>query len=457
MVANARIRLLTIAAAGLTLITAPAAGGGASPAAVRTASRSISFEENGGQADSRIRFLARGRGRTLLFARDEVVFGRRSGPDATKAASLRLRFPGGRPDADIAGVDALPGQTYYSPAGSRRPLIGHPTFRRVKYSGVYPGIDVVYYGNEDQLEFDLVIAPGADPSVASLSLDGATDLAVAPSGDLTFHLGDDPVTLRRPTVYQEGEGGRCEVRAAYVLEGPNRVAFSLGAYDRSKRLVVDPVFVFNTAGEDVIRGVEVNAAGEIFVLGETTDSSAFVWDHVETGSQPTQCYLAKMDPTGATPLYTILFGRTTTCTSLALSPGGIAYFPGYEAPVTPGLLATTLLSVDDSSGTPVVGRVQVNNYNPFRSQVATIVADLHDNVYLLGTCRVVASGQPPLDLLGFNDAPDAGSRHLVCRSPSSPRSRPTAPSPTRRSSPPTTSRTCGAAGLPSTTRNASSS
>jgi uncharacterized repeat protein (TIGR01451 family) len=371
---------------------------------------SVFFERYDGQTNGQVLYRAHGRGYRLSLARRDAVLTLSGAPDAP----VRLRFEGGNPQARVVGLEELPGKVYYSPPYSRGRLVGHPTFRSVRYENLYDGVDVLYYGSDERLEFDLEIAPGSDPSRISLVLDGASDLSLSPNGDLLFQAGSESVTLRRPVVYQERNGVRSEVEGSYVLANEARVGFALGDYDRGRPLVVDPVFSFDTAGDDIVRGVEVNAAGEVFLLGETTDSSGFAWDEVEPGSMTHQCYLAKMDPSSSTLLYTILFAGTDLCTTLALSPNGVAYFPGYENPVTPGLQATTLVSVDDRSGGPEVERAQINNYDPFGQQVGAIAADVYENIYLLGTCRVVSPGQPPLDLLGFNDAPDAGSGQPTC-------------------------------------------
>jgi sugar lactone lactonase YvrE len=400
-----------IGSVGLALLATDVLGGAPGEAsASRIPPRPLFFERNDGQAGVEALYLARGRGYRLALSTNHAVLTLPGAPESP----VRIRFEGAEREPRVVGVEELPGKVYYSPARTKGSPVGHATFRRVRYEGVYDGIDVVYYGRDGELEFDLEVAPDRDPSRIWLSLEGATELAVAPSGDLTFRAGGQPVTLRRPRLYQERDGVRLEVKGAYRLGAGTRVGFALGDYDRSQPLLVDPIFSFDTAGEDIVRGVEVNDAGHVYLLGETSDSSGWPWDEVEPGSKPTQCYLATMDPGSSNVLYTILFSGTDMCSALALSPSGVAYFPGYESPVTRNLHVTTLLSVDDTLGTPIVQRVQVNNYNPFLRQVGAIAADINDKIYLLGTCRVVSPGEPPLDLLGFNDAPDAGSGQPTC-------------------------------------------
>jgi hypothetical protein len=111
----------------------------------------------------------------------------------------------------------------------------------VAYEDIYPGVDLVYYGNQRQLEYDFIVEPGADPRVITLDAEGADRLEVDAGGDLVLHVGTREVRQRRPVVYQEPQGVRRAVEARYVLHGPRRVGFQLGAYDPGLALVIDPV------------------------------------------------------------------------------------------------------------------------------------------------------------------------------------------------------------------------
>ena len=391
----------------MTLLASPTSP---APPATVTA-RPLWFEQNGGQADARALYLARGKGFVALFGQDEVVLRGSANP---RPVSVRMRFAGAQPSAAVTGEWPLPTKSYYAPRGFEGPLAVHATFARVRYASVYPGIDIVYYGNDGQLEFDLIVAAGADPSAIGMRLDGATDVTLASNGDLKFRLGGEEATLRRPTVYQESGHVRTEVGARYVLAATGEVGFAFGEYDRAQPLIVDPVFLFSSAGDDVIRGVETDSAGNVFLLAETSNASGFFWDVELPGSATPKCYLAKMAPGSPTPLYTILFGGASLCSTLAVSPAGVAYFPAYEGAIAPGLHVTSLISVNDMSGAPQIFRRHVGNYSPIRNQVGALAVDALENVYLLGLCRVVSPGQPPLTLSGFNDAPDAGSGQPTC-------------------------------------------
>jgi hypothetical protein len=148
-------------------------------------------------------------------------------------------------------------------------------FGRITYEGVYPGIDAVYYGNQRQLEYDFVVAPGADPKRIRLAFDGADRMTLDKNGDLLLYSGNEAVRQMKPFVYQEIDGVRQQVSARYQLKG-REIAFALGSYDRSKKLIIDPVLVYSSflGGTGVENGsaITVDAAGNVYVAGSTSSA-----------------------------------------------------------------------------------------------------------------------------------------------------------------------------------------
>jgi len=170
----------------------------------------LMFEPNVGQTDGRVRFIARGSNYGLFLTDEDAVLTLRHsrGDDRSKDSNtsvLRMKLAGARANAQVVGTDALPGKSNYlignDPAKWRRNV---PQFSRVRYSQIYPGVDLVYYGNQGQLEYDFRVAPGADPKNIQLSFQGARELRVD-SGDLIVGTGDGDVRLKAPRVYQEQE------------------------------------------------------------------------------------------------------------------------------------------------------------------------------------------------------------------------------------------------------------
>ncbi|PYN01523.1 MAG: hypothetical protein DME07_12980, partial [Candidatus Rokuibacteriota bacterium] len=257
----------------------------------------LSFEANRGQTDSQVRFLSRGPQHTLLLAPTEAVLvfitrehpegGERQGTKAKLAkprpatrTALGMTFLGANPDVRVTGREELPGKANYfignDPAGWRTNV---PTYARVHYEDLYPGIDLVYYGNQRQLEYDFVVRPAADPRRIALGFQGAQRLEVDPQGDLVLHTAAGAIRQRKPIIYQEVAGRRVEIPGDYVLRDGQRVGFHVAAYDTSLPLIIDPTLVYSTylGGGSFDEGYAIAvdpATGNAYVTG-FTDSFNF--------------------------------------------------------------------------------------------------------------------------------------------------------------------------------------
>jgi hypothetical protein len=206
----------------------------------------LSFEANVGQSDQRVRFLARGPGYTLfLTASAEAVLV--SGKGSPQVA--RMALADANPQPDVRALEERAAKSYYfignDPARWRNKVAN---YGRVRYQAVYPGIDLVYYGNQRQLEYDLVVAPGADPSRIQLSFPEARQLHLNPeSGDVEVTEAGGEVCLHKPVAYQLAEGQqRAAIEAQYALAVGSRVGLALGRYDATQPLIIDPVLAYST-------------------------------------------------------------------------------------------------------------------------------------------------------------------------------------------------------------------
>ena len=259
----------------------------------------LSFEANQGQSDAQVKFLSRGSGYTLfLTSTDAVLLLQKGTPSGgvkqpggaridepvssqnlnrgndgrTKSAVLRIRLVGANPAPQLTGLDDLPGKAnYFIGNDPKKWRTDVPTYAKVKYHGVYPGVDLVYYGNQRQLEHDFIVAPGADPRVISLRLEGAKKLSLDAHGDLVLKTQNGEVRFQKPVVYQEVDGARQEIAGGYKLKGKNRVGFEVATYDVTKPLVVDPTLVYSTylggPGSDGGGGIAVDSTGSAYVTG----------------------------------------------------------------------------------------------------------------------------------------------------------------------------------------------
>jgi hypothetical protein len=298
----------------------------------------VVFEDNAGQADRAVRYLARARGHVAFLTDAGAVLaweradrGAASRPDGAVA---RLSFVGAASAARAEAEDALPGRVNHfigNQAGDWR--TGVRTFARVRYRELYRGIDLVWHGARGRMEFDLVVAPGADPGQIRLRVDDAGPLSVDTDGALV--LGPGGLVLARPTVYQDGPAGRQRVDGRYALRGPRDVAFALGRYDPARPLVIDPIIVLSTylggGADETAAGFVTGTDGSLYVAGSTTSFDFPTRGGVQRALPGFRaCFVTKLDPTGTVPVYSTYIGGTADdrCQGLAVDHPGNVYLAG---------------------------------------------------------------------------------------------------------------------------------
>src|ERR1035441_546546 len=257
---------------------APSFAENAAPSMETFAKLPLAFERNQGQADSRVAFMAHGIAYSVFLTKQEAVL-TLAGPEG-RSNVLRMGLASANPNPAISGLERLAGQSNYLIGNDRTKWhTGVLSFGRVRYEGVYPGIDLVYYGNRGQLEYDFLAAPGSDPSRIRLRFAGARRMRVA-DGDLVLTAGSEEIRFRRPIVYQtSADGRRTEVGGRFVLRGANEAGFQLAAYDRSRPLVIDPAIVRSTYlggnGKDIGYSIAVDVKGFVYVTGTTNSAAGF--------------------------------------------------------------------------------------------------------------------------------------------------------------------------------------
>ncbi len=346
----------------------------------------MSFEVNQGQTDPSVNFLSRGSGYGLYLtptsavlalqtsvvgrignpsasgspaaSQDQQALGRIANPSYTGAAPtesanvLRMQLIGGNTTARATGLDAQ--------AGNSNDFIGNDAsqwhsnitnYGRVEYDNVYRGIDLVYYGNQRQLEYDFVLAPGADPGTIQLAFTGASSITLDSSGDLVLHTSGGDVVEHAPVIYQETNSGRQAVSGHYALESSGQVGFVVGAYDATKALVIDPVLSYSTflggSGEDFGFAIAVDSAGNAYVTGSTLSLDFPTQNAVQPTSYGYRVgFVTKFNASGTALLYSTYLGGGNLVNgyAIAVDRSGDGYITGSTSgllPVTAGAFQTT--------------------------------------------------------------------------------------------------------------------
>src|SRR5438105_1511638 len=346
----------------------------------------LTFEPNVGQANPKVKFLSRGAGYNFFYTGDEFVV--QAAAAHTVADTLRLRLLGAKPSAPATALNQLPTRTnYFIGADRSKWVTGVKNYSRLRFAGVYSGIDLAFYGNQQRVQHDFVIAPNADPKTIAFAIEGARKIKVARDGDLLLRTSSGELRLKKPAIYQTIGSERRLISGGFVVKG-NRVGFRVGRYDRRRELVIDPVIVYGTylSGGTSSTGAAIvvnSSTGDAYVTGST--SGAEFPGSVTNGIIPSMSspagtldvYIAKIagapstppDPNGSVLDWITFFGGKaddtanaiamdsgatriyvggkTLSTDLATSPG--AYQQNYVGP-TGGGSAGLLLSLEANTG-----------------------------------------------------------------------------------------------------------
>ena len=396
-------RLLSAAAASSELLN----GYGQTP---------LSFERNEGQFDPRAGFLARGSGYSLFLSKGgkatlSLQASSENGAAAgehlasvVQSAVLRMRLLGGDENVPATGEGALPGKVNSFIGNASRWHTNIPTFGSVGYDDVYRGIDLLYYGtNQRQLEYDFIVAPGANPREIRLAFEGADRLQLDSNGDLTLHAAGSAVRLAAPVSYQTIHGRRVEVNSAYALGAGGEVRFMLGTYDATQPLVIDPVLSYSTylggTGFDAGNDIFVDPAGHAYITGQVgtpdfpTSVGAF---QTSLNDANNAAFVSKLSPDGTTLMYSTYLGggqySHTVGHAIAVDAGGNAYVTGETSsndfPTTPGAFTTPPVDYDafvtklNPTGSALVYSSRFGG--DFNDWTRDIAIDADGNAYVTG-------------------------------------------------------------------------
>ena len=231
---------------------------------------------------------------------------------------MRLKLVDANQNAAVTGASELPGKSnYFVGNDPHKWRTNVPNYARVKYEGVYPGVDLVFYGNQRQLEHDFVIAPGGDTSQIRLRLEGSKKMSLDGEGNLDIAVEGGEVRLQKPLIYQEGSGRRREIAGGYVLKGTREVAFKVGAYDPTKSLVIDPTLAYSTylggSSSDGGNGIAVDSSRDAYVTGyATSDNFPTTADAFQIAKEfcsvCSNAFITKLNPNGSALVYSTFLG-----------------------------------------------------------------------------------------------------------------------------------------------------
>jgi hypothetical protein len=348
----------------------------------------LSFEPNQGQSASGAQFLARGSGYTLLLSPERVTLELKlrqqpasPSPNPTQSDTVNMQLLGSTGAASGAGLEPLPGVVNYfigNDPGKWR--TGIATYRKVNFAEVYPAIDLVFYGNQRQLEYDFIVKPGGEPASIAWSVSGARP-HLGEDGSLELSAPGGPVRFLAPVAYQVIDGRRKPVSASYAV-AEQTVHFALGSYDHSRALIIDPVLSYfsylggtgndyignanpgavGSAGPEPTQAVGIDSLRNLYVVGSTTSTdfpvaSPLLPKTTKTNTSETWAFISKFSPDGSHLLYSTYLGGSTggndAVYSLAVDATGNVYATGTagtnDFPVTAGAFQTLCAPARDNN------------------------------------------------------------------------------------------------------------
>jgi len=283
----------------------------------------LSFEPNAGQASPEVSYLARGGSYTLYLAGGTTVLAGRD------QSLLRTKLLGANPAARATGEKRqISTSNYFVGNDPSKWHASVPNYGSVRYTGLYPGIDLVYYGNDGTLEYDWIVAPRADPRRIRMKFEGAARLRIDHQGDLVIGIGKNEYRHKKPLIYQQVAGKRVLVAGNWTLHG-DEASFHLGVYDRQRALVIDPPLIYSSyyggTGADYAYAVAVDSVGNTYIAGGVGSTNFSILG-------PEDAFVTKLRPDGSR-LYSSFFGGSGVdeARGIAVDAQGDVYVTGNTA------------------------------------------------------------------------------------------------------------------------------
>ncbi len=294
----------------------------------------LCFESNTGQTDSSVKFLARGKGYTLFLTSKEAVLVLKA--NEREGDVVRMSLKGASADPVVSGTDVLAGRSNYLTGDSPKDWnTDIKRYSKVEYKQVYPGIDLAYYGKQGQLEYDFVVAPGADPSRIGMNFKGAKSIKLDEEGNLVLNLSNGRLAFNAPVLYQKAGEIKEPVAGRFVLAGNEEVGIEVSAYDKSRELIIDPSLLYSTyiggTVEDRVNAIALDISGNVYLAGLTVSTgfpgSAGKYQSANAGG--TDAFVSKIDATGVLLWSTYIGGAgIDIANAIAVNSSGIVYITG---------------------------------------------------------------------------------------------------------------------------------
>ena len=377
-------------------------GGSAAPPAVRNLKLPLAFARQTGPSGER--YIARGNGYALSIDSAKTSIDIVSKPDQAGSV-ISMEFAGGRRVAATAGAE-LPGKVNYIYGNDpSKWKLGLPTYESVGYQGVYPGVDVVYYGNQRQLEFDLVLKPGVDPRSIRMKFGGTRHISIDASGQLVLEAPTGEIRLPLPQIYQGAGESKKIVAGQYKLRSQHEVAFEVATYDRAKPLVIDPAIVYSAllgnADTDVV-AIALDSSGNAYVAGNTESDAVLSTDFPVTPGAPQSAivglvtgFVSKINSTGTGLIYSTYLGGSGIFNSLvgiAVDSTGSAWVAGLTSSTNYPLMSPTQGAFGGGGGDAVIAKLSSTGALLFSTYLGgsgtdegtAIAVDANNNAYITG-------------------------------------------------------------------------
>jgi hypothetical protein len=336
---SSAISLVCAAFIAVPLLAAPSVPRARSDVKAHYATIPLSFEANEGQANPAVEFLSHGRGYTLALRHGNATLSLMRSNVKNGGSQVQLTLAGANSNARAVREGQQITRTNYFPGGDAK--LWHtniPNYARVKYNGIYPGIDLVYYGNQQRLEHDFIVAPGADPSQISFTIRGASHTRIDPvTGDLTLSTDSGELRFLKPESYQRLGSRQTPVASSYRLLARNKIAFRIGRYNHTQPLIIDPVLTYATfldgSTAEYIYGLAVDTSGNSYLTGSTqsTDFPTTTGAYSTTDSATYRAaFVSKLNAAGTALIYSTFLGggHSNSGLAIAVNTAGEAYLTG---------------------------------------------------------------------------------------------------------------------------------